>query len=294
MTIIPEDPTFDELEKRVKKYLKYDKILGNFILILLVLLFIPLFLCSLIASSIGVKLTETWQVLLIFSSFIVSYILFRWAQNKTEQYKVGSDEWARYYTRSIYINLENYLHSKSSGMKKEYRKRALKNAKNFLLCVEERWKVGSFKPVRLYVGDSISNLKKNIRWRVIPAIKDGEDKLLGKVSRIMYNFLFFSKTLSIENINKLNDQMSKKEGTILPNREPLKIGYLARGSLFMKTHRILKHYFVISGFAVICIVLGYIGVTHFSIAKEYAWTGSIALFGVLFATYFSRQPKIEK
>jgi predicted acyltransferase len=110
----------------------------------------------------------------------------------------------------------------------------------------------------------------------------------------MYNFLFLSRPLLIKNINQLNDQMSKKEGTILPNREPLKMGYLARGLMFLKTHRILKHSFVISGFAIICIVLGYIGVTHFGIAKEYAWTGSIALFSILFGTYFSRQPKVEK
>lgn len=294
MAIVPKDPTFDELEKRVKKYLKYDLILDNLILIFLGLLMGPLFLGIVVTGSLGIELAESWQAVIMVSGFSLSLVLYKWTRKKTEQYEVKSGEWARFYTRSIYINLENYLHTESSGMKKEYRKRALKDAKSFLLCIEKKWKVGSFEPVRRYVGDSISNLKKNIRWRVIPAIKDGDDELVNKVRSIMYNFLSFSKALSINNINELNDQMSKTEGTILPKREPLRKGYLARVSMFLETRRILKHSFAILGFFVICVVLGHVGITYFGIAKEYAWTGSIALFVGLFATYFSRQPKIEE
>lgn len=294
MSPILENPTHDEFEKQVKKYLRYEKMVALNNVFIFMWLAIPLVLAYFTAYLIRIELTTIWQLPLIGCGFIISYASVKLLQRKLRKYHVEDDEWARFYTSSIYTNLKNYLETKSSGMKKEYRKKALKNTKDFLSCIEEKWKVGNFKPVKLYVGSSLADLKKNLCYRVIPAIKDGDDELFKKVSQIMSTFLFFSKTLSIENINKLNNQMSKKEETMLPDREPLKIGYFARGSKFFKTHRILKHSFAVAGFAVICVALGYVGVTCFSITNNYAWGGSIALFSILLATYFSRQPKIEK
>jgi hypothetical protein len=188
----------------------------------------------------------------------------------------------------IYENLENSFKT-SSGWKKSYRKKALSNAKAFLLCIDERFTVGQFKPVRQFVGNSVIELKKNLRYRVIPAIKKGDEEILKKVSQIMYNFLYSPQRLSIERLKEINGQMAER----LPNEEPFHKGRISRISTYVQTHKVVKHTIFILGFVVICVSLGYLGATYLGIVKEYVWTGAIALFVGLLIVYFSRQPKSE-
>lgn len=293
MPITFRNSSHNDFEKRVKKHIKYEK-MGSLIgFFLFVCALIPPLLVSFVAYLIQIELNPIWQFPPMGVGFLIWYVLLKSLNRKLREYSVDSDEWARFYTRSIHTNLEKYSKTRSLGMKKGYRKKALKAAKDFLSCIEGRWTIGDFKALEAYVGNSLFDLKKNLRYRVIPAIKDGDDELLRKVSQIMFSFQFFSKKLSIEKINKLNQQMSEKEGRRLPNQEPLKVGHFTRFTRTLQTHKSLKHCVTVSGFAVISIVLGYIGI-NYGLAKEYAWMGAITLFIGLTGIYFAGQPKTEK
>jgi hypothetical protein len=289
MPIEVRDATLDELQVRIHKFLLYDRILDSYVLVFVLSMLLPPLLGYFVARLIGMELLENWTGFLILLGIAFSFAMLPILQRKREEYNVESDEWTKFYSNLIYTNLENSFKTESSGWKKNYRKKALKNARDFLLCVDERFTVGQFKPVKQYVGNSISKFKQNLRYRVIPAIKDGDEGLLKNISQIMYNFLYSSKNLSIEYLNEVNKQMAER----LPNREPLKARYSSKIWIYMQAHKAAKHSAFVLGFVAICSSLGYIAVTYFGIVKEYVWTGCIALFVGLLIVYFQRQPKPE-
>jgi len=286
MSTIPKDPDLDELNKRIREYLKYDTILQNYMFVLMVFLLLPVSIGMIIAISIGTTLTSDSSVTLFILGLILAYIGGNRFTKKREEYHVESDEWARFYTYLIHTQLETYLSTKSSGIRKECRKKALKNSKDFLSCIGQRWTIGSLKSVKLYVGNSISNLIENIRYRLIPAIKDGDDELLRKVKDIMYDFFVFSKNLEIKRIEFLNKKMQES----LPNRKPLKMGYFSRLSTFLKKHTVLRHSVFVSIIVVVSFVLGYLG-WNSGLTKEGSWIVGITIFGILMGIYFGKQPR---
>lgn len=281
---------FKELEKRVKKFQKNEKIYSVIGVSSIFLPFTPLFLWYFVRRFIGIlSPVSFWEAIpLGFLGLLVWYILIEFSSKKQTMYKIDDDEWKAFYTKSILENLEKYSKTTNKGFRKDYRNNALKIAKEFLSCIENRWKVGPFKPVREY-RDTISDLKKNLRFRVIPYIKDGDDELLKKIERIMYNFAYYG-LLTLEGIDKLNTQMSQD----LPTTEQLKVGFSEKWRRFFTTHRIFRHSLVMAGFVVICIMLGYVGLVYVEgLPMEGVWVGSIALFVGLASIYFRKQPKGE-
>ena len=281
--------TMKELEAKIGKFLLYDRILDFYIFLLLLSLVLTTLLGVLIAKLVNAEMPSSWTGILSIVGFIIPLPPFFVLLRKRAEYIVESDEWIRYYTNLVYTNLENCLKTNSSGFKKNYRKKALKGAKGFLSCVEERFNVGQFKPAKNYVGNSVTDLKKHLRYRVIPAIEHGDEGMLGNVSQIMYNFLNIPHDFSIERLNEINGQMSQR----LPNEEPLHKRRISRTLAYVQTHKLAKHSIFILVFVAACSSLGYLAVTYLGIAREYVWTGTIALFVGLLIVYFQRQPKSE-
>lgn len=288
MPVEVKDAALEELETKIRKFLLYERILDAFVLVYFLLMVFTLLLASLIAGLIGIEMNNLLGGFFLILGGLLALVVQQALLRKRGEYPVESDEWVRYYTGMIYENLENSFKT-SSGWKKSYRNKALSNAKAFLLCIDERFTVGQFKPVRQFVGNSVIELKKNLRYRVIPAIKKGDEEILKKVSQIMYNFLYSPQGLSIERLKEINGQMAER----LLNEEPFHKGRISRISTYVQTHKVVKHTIFILGFVVICISLGYLGATYLGIVKEYVWTGAIALFVGLLIVYFSRQPKSE-
>jgi len=248
------------------------------------------YLGTLVGSFISVDMSRVGGIFSLTPGFLLSILVHGLLKKKRDEYYVESDEWTVYFILLISQNLNSYLSTLSSGMKKRYRKDALKFAKDFLSCIEERWTIGNIRPVKQYVGDSISNLKKNLRYRIIPGIKDGDEEILKKVANVMFSFENYLTVFSIESINNINKQISEE----LPNREPLKMGYLMRFSMFLKSHNYIRHSFATSIIVTVCILFAYTLLTYSNVAKEYILASSVALFGILLGTYFSRQPREEK
>jgi len=281
--------TMKELETKIGKFLLYDRILDFYIFLLLLSLILTTLLGVLIARLVNAELPSNWTGILSIVGLMIPVPPFFVLLRKRAEYIVESDEWIRYYTNLVLTNLENYLLTNSAGFKKNYRKKALKSAKDFLVCVDERFTLGQFKPARLYVGDSISDLKKNLRYRVIPAIEHGDEEMLRIVGQIMYNFVHLSHDSPIERLKEINGQMFQK----LPNKEPLHKRRISRTLAYVQTNKLAKHSIFILVFVAACSSLGYLAVTYLGIAREYVWTGTIALFVGLLIVYFQRQPKSE-
>ncbi|MDH5481677.1 MAG: hypothetical protein OEY22_02190 [Candidatus Bathyarchaeota archaeon] len=277
------DVTSKELQARVGKFLFYDRILDNFLPILLLFAVLIPISINYVIELMGYSVPQNWTGVEVAIGGSFTYVLMKMLVRKRREYHVESDEWVRFYTYSIFVNLQNYDKTRSLGVKKSYRKKALKNCRNFVSSLEERWVIGNLKPILQLVGNSISDLKKNLRYRVIPAIKDGDEELLKQVSQIIYNFLISSRDLSIEGINEINRQMSER----LPSKEPLKLGLLAKGAKLIKAHGALKHSLALITIGISSFIIGYIGWTY-GVPVEYAWMGGIAIFVCFTGIYFQK------
>jgi len=281
---------YGELETRAKKCLRYEKASTFISSMSVFILIVPLLLYSIfvVKPILGREQTEFWEVLiwLVVGGMIV-VVPARLLSKKARKYELEDDEWAKYYTYSIVDNLENYFGAKTTGLKRDYRKNAVKLAKDFLSCIKKRWKIGTFKLAQEHFGKSLSELQKNLEYRVIPTLKEkGDDNSIKNVEQIMMNFLAESRSLGLKGINRINEQMSK-----LPRKPSISIGFRDHVSKFFTAHRILKHGIFVLTVFVGCCVFYYTLVNHLQIQKEYALTVSVAGFLGLVTIYFRREPK---
>jgi len=280
---------FDELEKRVKKFLKYEKIVdsGQFLFLAILLGF--LFFYDFINKQVFNREIQTWENLIIMGcSAAISLTIIYFASRKAYKYALEDNEWAMYYTHHILANLNRYFRAKAIGPKEEYRKEALENTKKFLSCIEKRWKVGSFKLVK-FVRDIILDLQSNLKDRVIPALKEGDEQELEKVKSIIEVFNNFSDNLTLENLRAVNEQISQQ----IPERRPPKVKLRQRISSFLEAHKIVKHTIALGGLALICIVIGCVVVIYGGISIEAAFTTLGFAFVTFAGVYLSRQRREE-
>lgn len=192
---------YDEFETRVNKFKTYERT-SSFLINYWVFVFLGInaLIIYILGTFFGIGFVERqmWGVFIIFAVVIVSLVIV--TTKKKKKYELRDDEWTKFYTYSILYNLEKYSRASPIGMKEDYRKKAVKKAKEFLSCINKRWKIGSFMMAKDYFGNSISELKNNIRYRLIPNLKDGDDELLGKIKQHMGNFLMYSN-FDLESIN---------------------------------------------------------------------------------------------
>lgn len=280
---------FADLKARIRTFNRYEKVFD----FLTELWIIPFFL-SLLMSSFWRPSKEpltnpetSISILAVFSVWIsVAFIVGR----KLKDIGLKDDEWATFYSISIIENLAKYKKYKESenlGMQKRHRKKAYENAKDFLSCIEKRWKIGRFKLAKDIFEQPLLEFKKNIRYRVIPALKDGDHESLVKVEHIMIMFNYL-EGLSLETINTVNKTAISVN---LPTTEGREAGFLNRLSNYLRTHKVAKDGLFVSLLIAGCCVFYYLLVTYVGIIKEYAITVGVAVFIGLLTIYYRRQQK---
>jgi glycosyltransferase involved in cell wall biosynthesis len=281
------DATVDELQKRARKYLRYENISDNLVILLTLFIFGSFILVIYLASWLGVSLPYNWGLLILILDFGISVALAASVVKKKGEYYLNTDEWAKFYTHSILANLR-YLGTESRGMKKTYKKEVLKDIKHFLSCIEEKWTVGSFKPAKDFVGTAVADLAKNLRYRVIPAIKGEDKELLKKVTGIMSEFLILSNSLSVEYVKNVNAMMSE-----LPNREPMGKTHISRMFTIMKTHQMVRHSLVVGALGLVSLLTGYIAF-NVGVSTDTSWIIGTTIFVFSAGIYITKQHRSEK
>jgi hypothetical protein len=277
---------YEELETRVENLRANEQRLSVMSNTGIWLIF-PVFLPYLLASSLLGLTSGNWQIWAILIPLSAFWLLatFRLAR-AVKKFKVEDNEWATFYSHLILENLELRTKSKTDELKKDYQMKATEYAKEFLSRVEKRWKIGSFKLVRDSFDKPLSEFKKNLRYRIVSRLKEGNEDELGRVEAMMRNLLYLSKNLKLEDLLTLNEQMSK-----LPTTESLKIGFGDRMKNYFNAHKIMKDAVFVSTFLVVCSVFYYLAVTYIVITKEVAFGGAVALFVGFITVYFRRQSK---
>lgn len=278
---------YNELETRVAKFKKYE-VIGSFLtsywMVLLLLSLFPLE--NLFVIQFFDREPYNWEGFVAVGVGVAQWIfLLNATKKRVKKYRVRDDEWVIFYTNSILDNLMRYSETDNQEMKKDYRKKAVENAKDFLSCIEKRWKIGRFKLAQDYFKEPLSELRKSIQYRIIPNLKDGDDTTIEKIEQIMRNFLVESRRLDLKGINNINEQMSSRLNEIKTIR------FRDRLSTFFASHMIVKHGLFVSTLTIGCSFFYYLLVSQVEIQKEYAITVSVAIFLGLLTIYFRRPPK---
>lgn len=282
---IGTETDFDDLEKRAKKFRLYETIF-NAIASYWYIAVLSVIIEPLIVIRFYGREPKSWEGLL---SFVVAGVIFivlaRVTGKRAKKYRLEDNEWATFYTHSIVENLQKRSKTNNLDLKKDYRKRALKHAKDFLFCISKRWKIGTFKLARDRFGKALSELRKNIQFRVIPTLKEEDDKSLENVEQIMRNFLIESKSFSLESIDRINEQMSSKLN------ETYSMRFRDRLSMSFGAHKVLQHGLFGLTLLTVCCVFYYIAITYFQISRDVVFGSTIVVFVGLLTIYFRRQPK---
>jgi hypothetical protein len=289
MVVVPNDGKYNQIAEKVKKRLRYER-LGEFnVLLFMFYLFVPTLIALPFIIFLNVQLGNLGNSILVSCGIVFASGIIVLVQKKLKEYPIGDDEWAIYYTQPLCINLEKYIDTKPSeqGMRRDYKKKALRYAEGLFSCVQERWKVGTFKPIKDYEKGAVSEFGENVRYRIIPAIESRDDDILKKTEGIVYDFLAIAHNLNIEDIRKLNEKMSAPD-TGLPNLKPFKIGYVARFWGYLKSHKPVQHILVGGSIAAACIILGY-ELLLWGASKDSVLNDTIVLFGILISAYVAIQ-----
>jgi hypothetical protein len=280
---ILQDVNYVQLKDKVAKYQGYkrkENALYIFAMVWL-LAFFPMIVTILPIANILYPLVLFIIVLLV---IIDMFPLFLWSiyAKKERNVDLEDDEWVRFYSGSIVIDLEEFIKKREAEKKEECRKNALKNAYRLLSTVES-WNIGNFLPVKLYVGDSINILKSNLRFKVMSAIK-GNNEDIKKAKLSMYAlFVLLKEKFNIESIQTINTVLSKQ----FPIDKPFKMGYSNRILNFAKNHKVLSTFIVGFGLLILCVAVGY-GALAYGVSRDNVFVGCIALFGILLGAYLAR------
>jgi len=290
---ILQDTAYTGLQEKVKKYIKWKRIdtilyVLSFALAVVGFLIIVVILVPATPqnASGGNTLYFVLECVLAFLMVCPILLWLKFGERKEIEANLEDDEWVRFYSGSIVIDLEEFTRKRDSKKKEVCRKSALKNAHD-LLSIVESWNIGEFLPVKLYVGDFVKNLKKNLRTRIIPALREGNDEDLARVNQIMYHLFAVSRvSLKIEDIQTVNTKISDN----FPKERQFKIGFSAKTSDFFRTHKISKHFLVVMALVGLCILLGY-GALSFGASIDTALIVSVTLLASLLVVYFTRQSR---
>jgi hypothetical protein len=266
-----------ELSDRIRNNVKYKNRLDDIFSTFVIAMFCSLFFGGLLVLS-GLPI-ETLYVLVIIAMIGIVWFSID-SRKKLNEYFVESDEWVKYYTHEICFALNRCLESKAKTEQKKHRNEALKNVRAFLLYITRDWRIGAFKPAKLYVGDVITNFKLNLK-KIQMVLKSDDKQLICKIEQTLAHLNELTKTFSIEDIKQINEEIAaipfKKNDGININATiltPLKLNAL----------RIVT-------IAILGIVSVGVGITlnYFSIDKNTSVVASITLFGILVATFLKMQ-----
>jgi hypothetical protein len=145
--------------------------------------------------------------------------------------------------------------------------------------LQQRWRAGNIKPVRDFEKGCVKDFKTNLRYRILPALKEGDDALLKKLEIVMYDFLAYLYNPEISSLIKINERMA-----VLPNREPFRKGIISWLTLnFQNTS--IRHIIALGIISAGCFAFGY-ALVAYGISLADSVSDSLILIGILFGTYY--------
>jgi hypothetical protein len=158
----------------------------------------------------------------------------------------------------------------------------LKHANRLSYNLQQRWRAGNIKPVRDFEKGSVKKFKDNLRYRIIPTVRDGDMELLKKLDTLLYDFLAYLNYPDIKALVSLNERITLE----LPNHEPFRKDIVTRLTLSLQNTRIIKHLIALASITGICTVFGYALLTFGNIPLVQSVGLSLTLLGILFGTYY--------
>lgn len=272
----------EELVERIGKNLKYKKYVSALIYGSTISWFAAFILIYIIAKSYD-TIVPYWVVIPLLGFLFVFAVWNSLLGRKKKSYPVKDDEWALFYSDLIAKNLKKCLGTEHKAMKSQYQKTALKYAQDFLTCIKENWRIGSFKLVRQFVGTTVADFKNNLQYVLIPAIRKGERDKLERVEFIMTAIKMISADLQIEGLKTINNVVDGliSKG-ILQREKPTKLGY---NDINILGSRAFKNpIFIVCWIILASAIFGGL-LFYFGLSKEFAIGSSITVFGILITTY---------
>jgi hypothetical protein len=267
------DPAeFEELQIRVKNNKKYERLSSIFVGYAILLLLILLGVNPLAKLALG-RDPYLWETVILMAPIVTCWVLVAYIAIKgVRKYSVSQNEWAIYYCQCTLHELRKYHITKSLELKKEYIENAIGNVKGLISTIEKRWGIGSFYLVRNTYEKPLTDLKQNFREKVIPLLKESENASTMKIEAIMMDFLAKLRSLNLEGINFVNQEMStlpSPKTAAVDNRSTLEDQIKDMSN----AHRTMTNLFFIFSLVAGCIVFYWLVTSYVGIIKEYAFAG---------------------
>jgi hypothetical protein len=274
---------FKEREKKYQRYARPSNLIGKYA----IFLFISIFLITSFSSVLLKLVTPLSQICtyvppLVWFVFVV--VSVHYLEKKARIYSLNADERVLFHACSILENLENYFDSANDELKKEHKKNIILHAQKMLSTIENNWTIGKFELGRNTIGDCVSKFKENLRNRLIPHIEKGDEASFKTVGQIMYNFTYFLRSPSIEDLNHLNKSISEK----IDSYPSAKIGFFGKCSNLIKTHKIFRNILAIASMLISCYFVYLLGSY---ISAEAGYVSAVSLFGILLVGYWQYTKK---
>lgn len=174
------------------------------------------------------------------SVWIISFLLsYRFLNKGFKKYNLTVDEWSIFLPCSILKNLEDYSEAnkkEKQELKKEYKKMAVQDAKDFLITINDGWMIGDFRLAR-EIREAVSKFKDNLQTRLIPNLEKLDMKVFDRVESAVYTIAHVMLTLDLPKLNNLNDSTFQQ----LDEYSPSKMKRLSNWWKYLQAHRIPQH-----------------------------------------------------
>lgn len=278
-----------DLKKQVKRWLKYVRA-ENWIARSAIVAWFVMFLTAIIrgfnllASGVSEYSTEQIIVTALITTYVfLAFFAMALVRRKGRVYRPDADNLMLYHTCSILESLEDYHKSKTSALKEEFRKKAVKSGKGLLATAKKGWRLGDFGLAKKVYGEVITNISENLSKRVVPNLERGDEETLKKAKHTIYQFAQYLLHPSLETLQHVSQSMSKE----LDSYETRELGFVDRCSAFFTTNAVLKHTIIVSLIFAVGFIPALVGLHYGRISADSAFLLFGTIFGPLIAVYLS-------
>lgn len=139
-------------------------------------------------------------------------------------------------------------------------------------------------------AEPLRQLKENLATIILPRIARHKDveSMIQVLRGLAKLFSEAEKPISLDDIIAKSKDLERYK-LIEDLEEPMR--FRDHLSMFFSAHKFLKHGLVVSTVTIGCCVFYYMVVSYLEISKEYAFTGSVAIFLGFLTIYFTKQPR---
>lgn len=271
--------TIERLSERSKQYLKYHRLgFGIFMILYISLMGIPVSFLSFFPISIPffTLIGELQVNILTIMSLIIcipSWFSFKKFRKKRNLYSLSPEEWLVLDINEVNKNLNNYFQDKRDV----YLMNAIKNMEKAVEKISDGWGIGRLKLVKNLVGEQINSFKRNIKQRLLPAIRAGNEEGLKSSLKILELISNFLLNPSVEQLDVINDGM-----LIFRTITVKKLSTLDKFKISPMQHLLPLSGCVIGGIFAFCF-----GLYFLDVSKETSYIAGFTFAGVLLTAYIT-------